>query len=160
MAQQVRFVKVQVVLAAGILMLYKLLCRKSILDLGSNHFLPLVPLAKELMWFPWLPFLGFPEEIKFFMNFGNDCSENELEMSRYTRSGGFQWYIDRKMPLISLYCLLSGVSLRTAGPCVSRPVGCFSFKVCPSSTEVCLAAIPNLGGDFFTVNQDFDIVSC
>lgn len=42
MAQRARFVRVQVKLAAGILMLCKSLWRKSILGLGSNNFLPLV----------------------------------------------------------------------------------------------------------------------
>ena len=51
MAQQARFVRVQVTLAAGILMLHKSLWRKSILGLGSNHFLPLVCSEKKLMWF-------------------------------------------------------------------------------------------------------------
>ena len=52
MAQQVLFVRAQVTLAAGILMLYKSLWRKSIFGLGSNHFLPLVRSEKKLMWFP------------------------------------------------------------------------------------------------------------
>lgn len=41
MAQQVRFVRVQVTLAAGILMLYKSLWRKSILGLEKQSFSPL-----------------------------------------------------------------------------------------------------------------------
>lgn len=52
MSQQVDFVRVQVMLAAGILMLFKSLWRKSISGLGSNNFLPLVHSEKKLMWFP------------------------------------------------------------------------------------------------------------
>lgn len=53
MAQQVRFVRVQVTLAAGVLMLYKSLWRKSILGLGSKRLRPLVWSEKKLLWFPF-----------------------------------------------------------------------------------------------------------
>lgn len=52
MAQQVHFVRVQVMLAAGILMLYESLWRKCVSGLGSNNFLPLVHSEKKLVWFP------------------------------------------------------------------------------------------------------------
>lgn len=52
MAQQVHFVRLWVTPAAGVLTLCKSLCRKSILGLGSNRFLPVVRSEGKLEWFP------------------------------------------------------------------------------------------------------------
>lgn len=151
MAQQGCSVRVQVALAAGILILYQLWWSKSVVAIVFSPWS-----AQRRCSCHFQPFPCFPKEGKFLRNFVNDYSERKLEISRYACSSDFQSYTDQitAVKVISLYCLLNGASLKTTHPSQSSELQIFQSK--------CLAAwhqglsctlTSNLGSDFSEYNN-------
>lgn len=124
MAQQGCSVRVQVALAASMLILYQLWWSKSVVAIVFSPWS-----AQRRCSCNFQPFPCFPKEGKFLINFGNDSSERKLEISRYACSSDFQSYTDQvtAVKVISLCCLLNGAYLGTTHSC--RPESCRSFNL-------------------------------